>query len=77
MDFLLLEHQVVSIIQFLNWTYVAVIKETGSYGERLTDDFKAKLKNKSNGFSNKHYKKKKDFCFCLKQFVLLVNYLLI
>ena len=37
----------VSIIQFLNWTYVAVIKETGSYGERLTDDFKAKLKNKS------------------------------
>lgn len=38
----------VSIIQFLNWTYVAVIKETGSYGERLTDDFKAKLKNKSN-----------------------------
>jgi hypothetical protein len=38
---------VVSIIQFLNWTYVAVIKETGSYGERLTDDFKAKLKNKS------------------------------
>jgi hypothetical protein len=41
-------HQVVSIIQFLNWTYVAVIKETGSYGERLTDDFKGKLKNKSN-----------------------------
>ncbi|CAF0910932.1 unnamed protein product [Adineta steineri] len=38
---------VVSIIQFLNWTYVAVIKETGSYGERLTDDFKAKLKNKT------------------------------
>ena len=37
----------VSIIQFLNWTYVAVIKETGSYGERLTDDLKAKLKNKS------------------------------
>ena len=36
-----------SIIQFLNWTYVAVIKETGSYGERLTDDLKAKLKNKS------------------------------
>jgi len=53
MDFLLFEHQVVSIIQFLNWTYVAVIKETGSYGERLTDDFKAKLKNKSNGFLNK------------------------
>ena len=24
-----------------------MIKETGSYGERLTDDFKAKLKNKS------------------------------
>ncbi|CAF2308674.1 unnamed protein product [Rotaria sp. Silwood2] len=39
--------EVVSIIQFLNWTYVAVIKETGSYGERLTDDFKAKLKNKT------------------------------
>ncbi|CAF0881048.1 unnamed protein product [Rotaria sordida] len=38
---------VVSIIQFLNWTYVVVIKETGSYGERLTDDFKAKLKNKT------------------------------
>ncbi|CAF0750522.1 unnamed protein product [Didymodactylos carnosus] len=38
---------VVGIIQFLNWTYVAVIKETGSYGERLTDDFKAKLKNKT------------------------------
>ncbi|UJR22815.1 hypothetical protein I4U23_025845 [Adineta vaga] len=38
---------VVSIIQFLNWTYVAVIKETGSYGERLTDDFKTKLKNKT------------------------------
>ncbi|CAF1133791.1 unnamed protein product, partial [Didymodactylos carnosus] len=38
---------VVEIIQFLNWTYVAVIKETGSYGERLTDDFKAKLKNKN------------------------------
>ncbi|CAF3528754.1 unnamed protein product [Rotaria socialis] len=38
---------VVSIIQFLNWTYVAVIKETGSYGERLTDDFKAKLKKKT------------------------------
>ncbi|CAF4664097.1 unnamed protein product [Rotaria sp. Silwood1] len=39
--------EVVSIIQFLNWTYVAVIKETGSYGERLTDDFKSKLKNKT------------------------------
>ena len=39
--------QVVSIIQFLNWTYVAIIKETGSYGERLTDDFKSKLKKKS------------------------------
>lgn len=36
------------IIQFLNWTYIAVIKETGSYGERLTDDLKANLKNKSN-----------------------------
>lgn len=41
-----------SIIQFLNWTYVAVIKETGSYGERLTDDFKSKLKNKSSYFVN-------------------------
>ncbi|CAF0813590.1 unnamed protein product [Adineta ricciae] len=38
---------VVSIIQFLNWTYVAVVKESGSYGERLTDDFKSKLKNKT------------------------------
>jgi len=66
---------VVSIIQFLNWTYVAVIKETGSYGERLTDDFKAKLKNKSNDFfSNK--KKNEIFLFLKKQFVLLVNYLL-
>lgn len=40
----------VSIIQFLNWTYVAVVKESGSYGERLTDDFKSKLKNKSKLF---------------------------
>ena len=37
--------QVVGIVQYLNWTYVAIIKETGSYGERLTDDFKSKIKN--------------------------------
>ena len=52
----------VSIIQFLNWTYVAVIKETGSYGERLTDDFKAKLKNKSIYFVF-YLIKKKFFSF--------------
>ena len=53
----------VSIIQFLNWTYVAVVKETGSYGERLTDDFKSKLKNKSRFKFKLQRQRLSFFCF--------------